>query len=42
MFYPMGFGGHHFFLYLIVPAILGIWAQTRLDTRFNTQKRTRR
>src|SRR5260370_9502041 len=35
MFYPNGFGGHHFFLYLIVPAILGIWAQIRVTGAFN-------
>jgi len=35
MFYPIGFGGHHFFLYLIVPAILGIWAQIRVTVAFN-------
>src|SRR5205809_6752025 len=35
MFYPMGFGGHYFFLYLIVPAILGIWAQIRVTGAFN-------
>src|SRR2546427_9423089 len=35
MFYPFGFGGHHFFLYLIVPAILGIWAQIRVTGAFN-------
>ena len=35
MFYPIGFGGHHFFLYLIVPAILGIWAQIRVTGAFN-------
>src|SRR5437764_3981823 len=35
MFYPIGFGGHHFFLYLIVPAILGIWAQIRVTSAFN-------
>src|SRR2546425_8577050 len=34
MFYPIGFGGHHFFLYLIVPAILGIWAQIRVTGAF--------
>src|SRR6266403_5775320 len=34
MFYPIGFGGHHFFLYLIVPAILGIWAQIRVTAAF--------
>src|SRR6058998_3395737 len=35
MFYPIGFGGHHFFLYLIIPAILGIWAQIRVSGAFN-------
>src|SRR5437868_4807908 len=35
MFYPIGFCGHHFFLYLIVPAILGIWAQIRVTSAFN-------
>src|SRR5256885_2603385 len=34
MFYPIGFGGHHFFLYLIIPAILGIWAQIRVSGAF--------
>src|SRR5213594_873778 len=32
MFYPIGFGGQHWFLYLIVPAILGIWAQIRVSS----------
>jgi len=35
MFYPIGFGGNHFFLYLIVPMILGIWAQIRVTGAFN-------
>src|SRR5205809_5583841 len=35
MFYPIGFGGQHWFLYLIVPAILGIWAQVRVSRAFN-------
>ncbi len=35
MFYPIGFGGHYWFLYLIVPAILGIWAQIRVTGAFN-------
>src|SRR5438045_6672361 len=35
MFYPIGFGGHHFLLYLVVPAILGIWAQIRVTGAFN-------
>jgi Predicted Zn-dependent protease len=33
MFYPMG-GGNHFLLYIIVPAILGIWAQIRVSSAF--------
>ena len=35
MFYPIGFGGNHWFLYLIVPAIIGIWAQIRVTSAFN-------
>src|SRR5881397_2388617 len=35
MFYPIGFGGQHWFLYLIVPSILGIWAQIRVTGAFN-------
>src|SRR6059058_3292651 len=35
MFYPIGFGGNHFFLYILVPAILGIWAQIRVTGAFN-------
>jgi Zn-dependent membrane protease YugP len=35
MFYPIGFGGQHWFLYLIVPAILGIWAQIRVTSAFS-------
>ena len=35
MFYPIGFGGQHWFLYLILPAILGIWAQIRVTGAFN-------
>jgi uncharacterized protein len=34
MFYPMGLGGSHFLLYIIVPAILGIWAQIRVSSAF--------
>src|SRR5438552_225541 len=41
MFYPIGFGGHHFFLYLIVPAILGIWAQIRVTSTFNRWDKVR-
>ncbi|HEX4639274.1 MAG TPA: zinc metallopeptidase [Chthoniobacterales bacterium] len=35
MFYPIGFGGSHFLLYILVPAILGIWAQIRVTGAFN-------
>jgi uncharacterized protein len=35
MFYPIGFGGNHFLLYILVPAILGIWAQIRVTSAFN-------
>src|SRR4029077_11544582 len=35
MFYPIGFGGQHWVLYLILPAILGIWAQIRVTGAFN-------
>src|SRR6184192_2922669 len=41
MFYPIGFGGHHFFLYLIVPAILGIWAQIRVTGAFSRWSKVR-
>jgi uncharacterized protein len=35
MFYPIGYGGNHWILYLIVPAIIGIWAQIRVSGAFN-------
>src|ERR1700757_4631966 len=35
MFYPIGFGGQHWLLYLIVPAILGIWVENRVTGAFN-------
>ncbi len=35
MFYPIGYGGNHWILYLIVPAILGIWAQIRVSKAFS-------
>jgi Zn-dependent membrane protease YugP len=34
MFYPIGYGGHYWLLYLIVPAIIGIWAQIRVSSAF--------
>src|SRR5258707_13381334 len=35
MFYPIGYGGSHWLLYIGVPAILGIWAQIRVTGAFN-------
>jgi len=35
MFYPTGLGGNHFFIYILIPAILGIWAQIRVTGAFN-------
>src|SRR6266480_6214842 len=35
MFYPTGLGGSHFLLYILVPAILGIWAQIRVSSAFS-------
>src|ERR1700722_10527789 len=35
MFYPIGYGGQHWILYLIVPAIIGILAQIRVSGAFN-------
>ena len=34
MFYPTGLGGGHFLLYILVPAVLGIWAQIRVSSAF--------
>src|SRR5919197_5221713 len=41
MFYPMGLGGGHFFLYILIPAILGIWAQIRVSSAFSKWGRVR-
>jgi Zn-dependent membrane protease YugP len=41
MFYPIGYGGHHWFLYLIVPAIVGIWAQIRVSSAFSKWSKVR-
>src|SRR2546421_2195556 len=35
MFYPIGFGGSSWLLYLGVPLILGIWAQIRVSNAFS-------
>lgn len=43
MFYPygFGFGGHHWLLYIMVPAIIGIWAQMRVTGAFNRWSKVR-
>src|SRR3984893_3937023 len=41
MFYPIGYGGQHWFLYLIVPAIIGIWAQIRVSSAFKKWSKVR-
>ena len=34
MLYSTGLGGGHFLLYILVPAVLGIWAQIRVSSAF--------
>src|SRR5207245_11717152 len=34
MFYPYGFGGSSWLLYIGVPLIIGIWAQIRVSSAF--------
>src|SRR3984893_9962405 len=34
MFYPYGFGGSSFLLYIGIPLILGLWAQIRVTNAF--------
>src|SRR2546423_7687695 len=34
MFYPYGFGGGHWLLYIGVPLIIGLWAQIRVSSAF--------
>jgi Zn-dependent membrane protease YugP len=41
MFYPIGFGGNHWILYIIVPAIIGIWAQFRVTGAFSRWSKVR-
>ena len=41
MFYPIGYGGQHWILYLIVPAIIGIWAQIRVSSAFKKWSKVR-
>src|SRR6201982_2521679 len=35
MFYPIGFGGSSWLLYIGVPLIIGIWAQIRVSNAFS-------
>ena len=35
MFYPIGFGGSSWLLYIGVPLIIGIWAQIRVSSAFS-------
>ena len=37
----MGYGGQHWILYLIVPAIIGIWAQIRVSSAFSKWSKVR-
>src|SRR5438445_12012014 len=41
MFYPIGFGGSHWLLYIGVPLIIGIWAQIRVSSAFGRWSKVR-
>src|SRR3954449_4007448 len=41
MFYPIGYGGSHWLLYIGVPLILGIWAQIRVKGAFGRWSKVR-
>src|SRR5437879_8748889 len=41
MFYPIGYGGSHFLLYLGVPLIVGIWSQFRVSRAFGRWSKVR-
>jgi Zn-dependent membrane protease YugP len=41
MFYPIGFGGSHWLLYIGVPLIIGIWAQIRVSRAFSRWSKVR-
>ena len=41
MFYPIGFGGSHWLLYIGVPLIIGIWAQIRVKRAFSRWSKVR-
>src|SRR5881397_81289 len=35
MFYPIGYGGSHWLLYIGVPLVIGVWAQIRVSSAFS-------
>src|SRR5947208_8324270 len=41
MFYPIGYGGSHWLLYICVPLIIGIWAQIRVSSAFSRWSKVR-
>src|SRR6266513_2068193 len=41
MFYPIGYGGSHWLLYIGVPLIIGIWAQLRVSSAFGRWSKVR-
>src|SRR3954467_7712404 len=41
MFYPIGYGGSHWLLYIGVPLIIGIWAQIRVTSAFGRWSKVR-
>src|SRR5256884_6728866 len=41
MFYPIGYGGSHWLLYIGVPLIIGIWAQIRVTSAFRRWSKVR-
>src|SRR5205085_12091551 len=41
MFYPIGFGGSHWLLYIGVPLVIGIWAQIRVSSAFSRWSKVR-
>src|ERR1700716_1677089 len=41
MFYPIGYGGSHWLLYIGVPLIIGLWAQIRVSSAFSKWSKVR-
>src|SRR6267378_4226771 len=41
MFYPIGYGGSNWLLYIGVPLIIGIWAQIRVSSAFGRWSKVR-